>query len=180
MSWWKRLFGVKDATGDAPPPSNGEQFGNKLRCGNCGNIQGEGAWEKEMDQRARAMGSSGFVNLSAPEQCLKCGSTDLTDASAPKQQSEEPSKEVSDFAAEFARLSRTWERAHTREQASVSLSSDAFRNVLSETRPIKEQVEKKIQLLLADVRSKGITDEILRLLQRKGETGALSLMDAYL
>ena len=49
----------------------------KVRCKSCGNVQEEGAWEAEMDRRAKAMGSKGFVNINAKEQCLRCGKTEL-------------------------------------------------------------------------------------------------------
>ena len=97
-----------------------------LRCNNCGAQQRQGDWERAMDVRARAMGSGGFVNLSAPEQCLKCGSTDLADASAPKARREESPKEVQDYAAQLVSAGSKWAAAHAKEQGAVSYSSDRF------------------------------------------------------
>jgi hypothetical protein len=151
-----------------------------LRCNNCGAHQREGDWEKAMDARARAMGSSRFVNLSAPEECLKCGSTDLVDSSLPKPRSEEPSKDISDLAARFSRASREWADAHSREQGGVSLSSDEFRRLMSSTRPVKERAEKEIQKLITEARTRSILNDVIRFLQRKGERETLSLIDAYL
>lgn len=52
----------------------------KLKCRNCGHVQRKGDCEDEMDRRAKAMGSSGFVNINARPQCLGCGGTDLAAA----------------------------------------------------------------------------------------------------
>ena len=111
---------------------------------------------------------------------MKCGSTDLVDSSLPKPQSEEPSKDISDLAARFIHAGREWANAHSREQGGVSLSSDEFRRLMSSTRPVKERAEKEIKELIAEARTTNILDDVLRLLQRKGEKGALYLIDAYL
>ena len=78
-------------------------FGNKLRCGNCGHVQKDGAWEKEMDRRAKAMGSR-FVNLSASPQCLSCGSTDLHDPSSATREPE-PDPKVKNWCQELRQWS---------------------------------------------------------------------------
>jgi hypothetical protein len=50
---------------------------SKFRCKSCGHIQEEGDWEDAMNRQAKAMGSKGFVNISAEPQCLNCGVTQL-------------------------------------------------------------------------------------------------------
>lgn len=89
MSWWHKLFGGKTkskkqskatrvrqcavtASPSAPKKEAAKGPGKKVRCPKCGNMQREGDWEREMDKRSKAQGFSGFVNLSAPPQCLKC------------------------------------------------------------------------------------------------------------
>ena len=156
------------------------ESGTSLRCNNCGARQHKGEWEEAMDAHARAMGSAGFVNLSARPECLKCGSTDLVEASQPRAGTERPSEDVSTLAEGFRRAGRKWAEAHSREQQSVSLSSDGFRGVLASTRPVKEEAEKEVQRLIGEARAEGILDDVLLLLQRKGEKAALYLINGYL
>ncbi|MBM3473013.1 MAG: hypothetical protein FJX75_07100 [Armatimonadetes bacterium] len=162
MNWLKKLLG-----------------GPMLRCNNCGARQREGAWEDAMQARAAAAGSR-FVNLSASPECLKCGSTDLVGASSPRPQPKEAPKEVADLAGRFAAAGRKWAAAHSEEQAAVGRSSDGFRAVLARTRPIKEETERLVKTLIGEARARGVLDDVLRLLQRKGEKATLYLMDAYL
>lgn len=46
-------------------------------CSECGSVQFDREWEKMMDRRAKAMGSRGFVNISARPRCLQCNSESL-------------------------------------------------------------------------------------------------------
>ena len=85
MSWFRRLFGgaerpktvakptqARPAPAATPIPSAETHRAKKVTCPACGHVQREGDWEREMDKRAKAQGMKGFVNLSAPPQCLKC------------------------------------------------------------------------------------------------------------
>ena len=86
MSWFSRLFGreersktvakptpSKPVPATADPPAVAAATPTKtVKCPTCGHVQGERDWEREMDKRAKAQGLRGFVNLSAPPQCLKC------------------------------------------------------------------------------------------------------------
>jgi len=148
-----------------------------LRCNNCGRKQRRGDWEKEMDRRSRAKYGTEFVNLSAPEQCLKCGSTDLVDASQPRQATPAVPSEVAELAARFARAGREWEEAHT-----LGLS-EAQRGVMTHyysTQQTKKEKEEEIKKLIAEARAKGVLYDVIGLLKRKGETAAVQLLDAYL
>ena len=151
-----------------------------LRCRNCSAQQYKGDWEKAMDERARAMGSAGFRNLSAKEQCLKCGSTDLVDAAGPEPPAEEPSQAVLDMAAQFISAARQWDGAHARALRASSMNSDDFRAVLRETNPIEERAVEEVKTLIDEARKTSQLDDVIRLLQRRGERRAVSLMGAYL
>ena len=104
MSWFSRLFGgeersktVAKRTPSKPPPTTAPPSAaaaatpaKTVKCPNCGHVQREGQWEREMDRRAKAQGMKGFVNLSAPPRCLKCEAA--LDGSG--QKTEAPEKEV--------------------------------------------------------------------------------------
>ena len=79
-------------------------FGRKLRCRNCGHVQRRGAWEKRMDRTAKARGQAGFINLTAPPQCLSCGTTGLRDISKPVDYAEEGERELIRRSAEREKL----------------------------------------------------------------------------
>lgn len=151
-----------------------------VTCPNCGQVQREGDWEREMDHRTKAQGMTGFVNLSAPPQCLKCCSTIPASGSAPKRVAETPSQGPPDIAARFSDAARQWAEAHARAQSAVSMSSDDFRAVSSSTQIVKDAAEKEIGRLIGEARSKNVLDDVLRLLQERGQSGALYLIDAYL
>ena len=74
-----------------------------LRCKVCGHTQRNGDWEKAMDAQAKRMGMTGFVNIGAEPQCLKCSSRELIDPSRPSPTLEEP-KFVTDAAEEIVRI----------------------------------------------------------------------------
>ncbi len=148
-----------------------------LRCNNCGHKQREGDWEREMNRQSRVKYGTEFVNLSAPAQCLKCGSTDLVDASQPRQAAPAVPAEVTDLAGRFARAGREWEEAHT-----LGLS-EAQRGVMTHyysTQQTKKEKEEEIKKLIAEARAKGVLYDVIGLLQRKGETAAVQLLNAYL
>ncbi|MCX6831092.1 MAG: hypothetical protein NT028_03035 [candidate division Zixibacteria bacterium] len=130
-----------------------------------------------MDTRARAIGRRGFVNLSAPEECLKCGSTDLVDDSLPKRQSKEPSREVSDLGAQFAHAGKEWENAYS---LGLREAQEGIMTHYHSTEATKKKMEKQIERLIAEARTKGVLDDVLHLLQRKGEKAALYVIDHYL
>jgi hypothetical protein len=137
-----------------------------LRCNACGHKQREGAWEEEMDRRARAMGSRGFINLSAPEECLKCGSTDLVEASKPRTRTSPTPKNVKRIADEFVTLGR---EHHLAVRRIDTATSDA---TYREARTLTEKARKE-----------GILYDVLADLQRRRKTedvkAALALLDAH-
>jgi hypothetical protein len=151
-----------------------------LRCNNCGATQRKGDWEKAMDARAKAMGSRGFVNLSASPQCLNCSSTDLVDAASPKPPPKAFPKEAEELTTQMMTAAREWEAAHTEAQGAVHLSSDEFREVSRRTGAVKDEMEKLVARLIAEARAKNILDDVLSLLQEKGARAALYIVDHYL
>jgi hypothetical protein len=50
---------------------------DELMCLSCKSVQQKGAWEKRMDDQAKAAGRTGFVNISAKARCLQCNSDDM-------------------------------------------------------------------------------------------------------
>ncbi|MBM3302572.1 MAG: hypothetical protein FJY85_21805, partial [Deltaproteobacteria bacterium] len=63
---------AKPTPAASPIPSGQPPPAKTVTCPACGHVQRKGDWEREMDKRAKAQGMKGFVNLSAPPQCLKC------------------------------------------------------------------------------------------------------------
>ena len=119
MSWWKRLFGMRSS--DDEIEDTDDDFGEGLTCRNCGHVQQDGAWEKEMGRRARAMGTR-FVNLSASPQCLSCGSTDLHNPL-----DETPEEEIDPKVEDWCRELREWsDRYYAGEQ---TRAAEAIRSI---------------------------------------------------
>jgi hypothetical protein len=127
-----------------------------------------------MDRRARAMGSRGFVNLSAPEQCLKCGSTDLVELSRPQTRpTGDESGSDRSKAASVTRIADEFVRLGKKDYAAVrSVDTASQRAAYEEARTLTEQA-----------RSNGVLYEVLANLQRRRQTeevkSALALLEAH-
>ena len=147
------------------------------RCRNCGGTQRKGDWEEAMDRRSRALYRSPFINLGASEQCLKCGSTDLVDASAPEEKPEAVPVEVKELATRFSRAGRSWQEAH---DLGLREARQGVMTHYHSTQRTKDEMEKEIADAIREAREKGLLSPVLRLLQRRGERAALYVVDHYL
>ena len=95
---------------------------DRYKCNSCDALQADGEWERVMDARAKAMGMKGFINISSPPECLRCGSTDLDDLLLPEKRREQVRRQKASIRsrpeyAELLELLARWESDYSaREQ----------------------------------------------------------------
>jgi len=130
-----------------------------------------------MDAQSRAVYGTEFVNLSAPEECLKCGSTDLVDTSQPQEERPALPKQVEDLASQLTAAGQKWEEAHA---LGLKEAQEGVMTHYQSTQVTKREMEEVIQQLIGEARVNGILGDVILFLQRKGEKAALYVMDAYL
>ncbi len=123
---------------------------DQLYCTKCGNTQFHGEWEKLMDEKAKALGSRGFFNISARPQCLSCGGETLLNISESKKYRRTCHKERKDLrkirsTPEFAELVKLSKRINF--PASTAREKSMVRKVKNIGERIAEKSEIKFMVL---------------------------------